>query len=707
MPFAIRHMMYYCPVMPVCFTSHQIIHMRLLGLLYALILYTSAAGQQADSLRSLLQKAAADTMRVRLLTDISLAEWQAGSDSLGVVYANQALMLAKKAAYPLGEANARLLLARIEADRLTDLKPAYAHMDTALRIAKKIKDKQLEGRVYIRQAQFYREFFEKQDQVMPLLDKALQLFIEVGDKGWQGTVYNEKGQRLSNEGKYAEAIDLLLKARKLQEETGDLAALRSTLPNLGVMYAAIKFYPQALEIFDAAEQIANKRNDNILKAFIYNQRGDILEKQQNYPAALEQFQKAAAIHAASGAVYWLPRTYGRIGAAYIALKQYDKALYYTALADSMYKSQVDANESLDHYCQINFGKIYLEKKQYDKVVHFAKEGLLWAEEADPKLLREAAEYHRQLAEAYDKLGKPALALQHFRMFKSEADSLLNSESKEQAMASTMNYEFDKKQQAQLIQIQTLRNEKLTQTRNYLLALLAAGLLLSAFIIWYNYRLRKKNQELVRKNREIEEALFKGQKIERKRVASELHDNLNTKLAALRWRLEAMDTSQYGEPNQKIHDSSLQMLEDIYADVRLISHSMIPQELETHGLSAALQKLVDKLNINSRTEFHLVEHGFTTRPPASVEHQLYNISLELVNNVLKHAQATHVWISLSNEAGLLRLTVSDNGVGMPENLQHEGMGMDNLKSRVEALSGHMQVHSGLDAGTKVEVEVKLL
>jgi len=395
-----------------------------------------------------------------------------------------------------------------------------------------------------------------------------------------------------------------------------------------------------------------------------------------------------------------------MGGVYFQLKDYKKALYYTTIADSVYKSEIDSKESLEHVCQINFGNIFLAQKQYDKVVKYATVGIEWASSSQPPLRRELAEYHRQLAEAYTDLGKPALALAHFKQFKAESDILLNNEVLQKTMVSSMTYEFEKKQQGDKLRIQTLENEKLTQTRNILIGLSAIGLLGLGFVLWYNRRLKLKNQELSRKNREIEEALFKGQKIERKRVASELHDNLNTKLAALRWHLEAMQTDELNGFNLKIHDKLLEMANDVYADVRLISHNMLPAELETQGLAAALQHLVNKLTINTKTQFHLVTTHAATRLPSEVEHQLYNIALELVNNVLKHAQASEVWISLSQTESQLSLTVSDNGVGMPQDVSSEGMGMKNLQSRVEALMGELTIESEPAKGTKVSVHLLL-
>ncbi|WP_162793916.1 tetratricopeptide repeat-containing sensor histidine kinase [Runella rosea] len=653
-----------------------------------------------------LAKTAVDTNKVNILYDLGRAFWLQGNDSLGKVYCNQSVLLAQKLHHLRGEAKARLQLVRIENEYLTDLNTAYAHLDATLKIAKSLPDKSLEGQVYFRRAQLYESFFEKQSQVNQLLNKALQLFIENKDKVWQGTVYAEMALLLISDGKYAAAIDLMLKARRLQEETNDLMALRSTIPNLGSFYREMGRYENALACFKEAEVIAQKLNDERLRAYIFSQRAEIFENQGKYKEALDSYQRAAKIHEISKATQWLPRAYGRIGGAYFKLKEYGKALQYTHAADSLYKSQIDSNESLDHLSQINFGKIYLVFKQYKKVISYAQTGLEWAAGSEPPLRKEMAEYHRQLAEAYESLGQSQKALFHLKNYKAESDSILNNEALQKITVSSMTYEFEKQQQANKLRIQTLENEQLTQTRNILIGLSLLGIVGLVFVLWSNRRLKIKNKELKTKNREIEEALFKGQKIERKRVASELHDNLNTKLAAVRWHLEAMQAEDFNPFNQKIHSRLIDMANDVYADVRLISHNMLPAELEIHGLVSALQKLVEKLNVNTKTEFHLVADADQTRPPSQVEHELYNIAMELVNNVLKHAQATEVWISLSQTETQLSLTVSDNGVGMPTESQTEGMGMQNLQNRVDVLSGKLTLGSSPETGTKVSVEIPI-
>jgi signal transduction histidine kinase len=663
--------------------------------------YLSTA-QKTDSLLHVLKSARADTQKVNVLNDLGFAYWIGGDDSLAIVYSDQALTLAKKLRFLSGESKARFHLTRIELDRFTNVEPAYAQLDTLLKTALRTNDKKMEGMVYVRQAQFYIDVMNKKKLVNPLFDKALKLFEEIENKGWQGIVYKEKAQNLAVEGKFSDAIVLLLKACKLLEEAQDTKTLRNATANLGAFYTAMGLYPEALHAFRDVEAGAKSSGDSIMVAFVYNQKSEIFDKQGHYKEALLELTKAVKIHEASQAPYWLARTYARMGKEYLKLKDYDNSLKYTTMADKLFTG-ASSVETLDHYVQYNFAEIYLYKKEYQKVINYATRGLEWAMDSEPPLLRESADYHRQLYTAYEALGKTSQALFHHKLYKTQSDSVLNKEAVQRVTAAALTYTFDKKQQLDKLAIETLENRNLTLIRNFLIGLLVLILAVVIVILWYNRKLVGKNKELLTKNREIGEALFNGQKMERKRVASELHDNLNTKLAALRWRMEAVDVNRYETGDQKIHMGSLEMLDDIYDDVRLISHSMLPAELESEGLVAAFHKLIGKLNINSKTEFQLVVDDSIQRPPASVEHQFYIMTLELINNVLKHAQASKVWISLGRSDAGLELKVSDNGVGT-DFASSSGMGMRNLSNRVEMLGGKLNIESTPGKGTTLTIEV---
>jgi signal transduction histidine kinase len=680
----------------------KVIGVSAVGIVPALFVCLQA--QSITTLQKELTTTKSDTHRVRVLYELSHAYWLSGQDSIAILYSRQSLELARKLNFLKGEGNARLRLVRIEADRQADLEGAYAQLDTILQIATRLNDRHMEAESYVRKSQLLGDNLTRQKEIIPLLDKANAIFVELGDKSWQGLIYNEKAQLVSRSGRYSQSVEFYLKARQLQEEANDLAGLRSTLPNLGVAYSALGLYKEALKIFDEASIVAQKRDDTILKGFVLNQQADIYEKQGQFAKALKILTEAAAIHKKTQTTYWLPKTYSRMGKVYLQLKDYDNALKYTSLGDKLYREVVDSEDFLDHLVQINYSKIYLARKEYAQAIRYATEGLKWANDSDPPLQAERSEYHLILANAYEASGNVAKALAHFKKYKTDSDSLLNKESLQKATVSAMNYEFDKQRQQTQLSLQTLRNEKLTQSRNFLIALSVLALSIAGLIFWSNRKLTHKNEQLTRKNQEIEEALYKGQHLERKRVASELHDNLNTKLAALRWRMEAWDVSDYSAADQTMYAGLIQMLEDIYSDVRLISHNLLPTELQTHGLASALQKLTDKLNYNPDIQFKLHVGNDYQRPSSTVEFELYNVALELINNSIKHSRASQVVLNLAHNTQRTRLSVSDNGVGFTPDPKTSGIGLHNIMTRVDTLAGYINIHSAPGNGTRVDIDV---
>jgi len=97
-----------------------------------------------------------------------------------------------------------------------------------------------------------------------------------------------------------------------------------------------------------------------------------------------------------------------------------------------------------------------------------------------------------------------------------------------------------------------------------------------------------------------------------------------------------------------------------------------------------------------------------RLDSSVEVVLYRIVQELLNNILKHAQATDAYVQLVRRDEIVHLTVEDNGKGFdPKQAEHhKGAGMRNIENRVAYLGGTLDIQSAVGEGTSVEIEIKL-
>ncbi|MFC5409022.1 tetratricopeptide repeat protein [Larkinella bovis] len=666
-----------------------------------------------DSLKNRLNQLRPDSLRVLTLHELATNYWWSGYDSLAIQTLRQGMRVAKQAHYPTGEIRARLALARIEADYLSDTRTASAQLDTAYNQAVAIRDLSLQGQVFLRRAQLYSNIMSKLPEARSLLQKALAKFREAHDRRWEAQTYNEMAIMKMGEGQYVEAINHWLTARRIQENMNDLKSLRATLPNLGAAYLKLNRYDEAIACFTEGEKIANQLNDRMVKLFLISKKAEVLEKKKEYAAALALYLDLMKAYENPYTPSQLARAYGIAGRLSIALHQYDKALHYSRLSQDTYRKTVEkSQEALEHNAQYNFGEIYLALKQYNRVIPYAKTGLDWTKNV-AEMRPERTGYLRQLAMAYDQLNQPAKALYYFKWYKAEADTMLNEEAIQKATVASMTYDFEKKQQVARLQqaqqqsrIKTLENDQLAQSRNFLIVLLILSGGTLGYVFWSNRRLRVKNDELARKNADIEAALYRGQTMERKRVATELHDSVAAKVSALKWRLEAMDTSRLADDQQREHTRLLDHMGEVYDDIRAISHNLMPEILEKQGLQAALIKLTDTLNVQNRTRFLLEVDESGEAVYGKTAHELYAISLELVNNILKHANARRAGIALHRQGGFLKLTVQDDGQGINPKKSSNGIGMRNIQSRLERLGGTYLISNPELGGTCVAVQIPM-
>lgn len=259
---------------------------------------------------------------------------------------------------------------------------------------------------------------------------------------------------------------------------------------------------------------------------------------------------------------------------------------------------------------------------------------------------------------------------------------------------------EKLQKAELEKLKT-ENERQDQFRWFFLVLSIIGLSTTIYVFRTNKKLKSNNKNLLEKNKEISQALLKGQTIERQRVAADLHDNLGSTLSALWLSIDTIDKSKMNDEEREIHQNLRENLEKAYNDVRLLSHNLLPEEFEKQGLVPTLQGFVRKISKNSKIAFDLQIAEDFGRVDNKIEFELYSICLELVNNIIKHSKATEAKIVLARTEKQISLIVSDNGIGTFKN-DSDGKGMKNVKARVESLNGDWNLQNHENQGVVSEI-----
>jgi signal transduction histidine kinase len=197
--------------------------------------------------------------------------------------------------------------------------------------------------------------------------------------------------------------------------------------------------------------------------------------------------------------------------------------------------------------------------------------------------------------------------------------------------------------------------------------------------------------------------------ERQRIARELHDGLGPDLASLNIRLRTVRKLLERE-DHPITGEIEELADQVQAsirDIRRLIHDLRPVALDELGLTPALREHLTRCeNEHGLVVEFMADEG--PRLPASIETALFRFVQETVNNVLRHAQAGRVSVTLMRDEDRVRLWVADNGRGFDAQLPRSGrhVGLWSMRERVEQLGGEFEVRSAPGQGTTVTAVVPL-
>lgn len=496
---------------------------------------------------------------------------------------------------------------------------------------------------------------------------------------------------------YNQAIDTLRNAGPSYQD------LSTALIGSGFVLLNSQLHDEAFKTLQEGYQYAQSSGHLNNQLLTLNFFGDFYYysafRQENFDSALYYYQATEQLIDTLGTWGYyksdndlgLANVYRRLG------KQELSEMYFQR---SLKEAEQYKNYGVIYALYVDKAEIYEEQGDFNKALELKLEAYEYVQASG--WVEFIARADLQFYYTYKSLGNYENALMHYERYIAAQDSMKKQEATARYAELEAKYESKEKED----EIIRLQNKNLQQSRDFLLGLAGLGGLLLGFISWLNWRLRNKNKELERKNKEILLAQLRGQNLERKRMAVELHDNLNTKIAAIRWQLEAVNPS-VNEKAQNILNSTLKLVNDVYGDVRLISHNLMPEKVEALGLVPALKELLFQLKQNNKINFSLVVNTPPDFQFGSLTYHIYNIIMEMINNILKHAEAENGWISLSKDDSKILLTVSDDGKGFEIGEMTNGFGIRNITSRLENINGKWNIESSPGKGTKFYIEIPQL
>lgn len=206
------------------------------------------------------------------------------------------------------------------------------------------------------------------------------------------------------------------------------------------------------------------------------------------------------------------------------------------------------------------------------------------------------------------------------------------------------------------------------------------------------------------------AVTTGQEEERRRLARELHDDTIQSLIALNQQIQLAQMSAADEASVARLTAMQQMAEQIVADLRRLTRDLRPIYLEDLGLIPALEMLVRDMSRSISLPITFETTGREQRLSPDVELALYRIAQEGLSNVGRHAHATQAALCLEFTAGVVRLTVRDDGRGFvvpesPAEMAPAGhFGLLGVQERAEAIGARLQIESAPGQGTRLQVSL---
>lgn len=482
--------------------------------------------------------------------------------------------------------------------------------------------------------------------------------------------------------------------------------LANTYNNLGLVSMELNkvqdvfnFYALSLEENNLTEKSKRKETTYL---YVINNLGLFYQRQNKHKKAVKYFRKGLAFKKIKNTY---PSNYcllmeNLIYSNYILGEEKQPVKSYREIIN-LRKTISDFHEMSTTYMNISF--FFRDKKDVKSSRFYAKQALKYAKKTHN---------NKRWLEALYLLSETTTgkkSKEYLKEYITLNDSLFQQERLLKNQFAKIRYETDKKEKEnESLKKQNEQHEakiikqKQETTISWLVALVSfLGLLISVLFFVLKRRKLLYQSELQKTQATYEE---------RDRIAKELHDGILGRLFGTRFGLGFVKVAGEKEALKK-YNSFLDELQEIEKEIREVSHALShPLKKNSESYLSILNKLLkDKSDIGGFT----VTKFFSTNVEwnnvtEEIKHNLYRIIQELLQNTIKHAKAKHVGLTIKSHNQDLIIEMTDNGIGFKEEkgVRLEGIGLNNIKSRIDKLKGSFKINSSKGKGTKVIIHIPL-
>ncbi len=441
-----------------------------------------------------------------------------------------------------------------------------------------------------------------------------------------------------------------------------------------------------------AGTLAIKTKDSAILAMYVNIQASMLFRMKHLENARILYQKVLANkQTAPGELIEANHNLGLIYASKGALYQPEKAIHHFS-------------EALRILQQINGSSDENEEYLFELACCYVSKGADEKNEAD---LRKAIDIFKSINRSSEKsfaANSPwfyynySVAYANLQDYKNAYETILKSVNVRDSI-----YNKEKLKTISKLEIQyhvAEKDKQIAQQRMWLIAIISGTVLLLGTVIVFLKR-RQHRAETARLK-----AMLAGAEHERGRLARELHDGILSSLSAIKMKFSMLTSKDFDKTSNSKFQQTLNQLEYSINELRTTSHNLYPDILKQEGLANATSVFCKKMtNITGvGIEFQML--GIIPQLPAEFELELYRMIQELVQNIIKHAEATHALVQIHAEEDRLSITIDDNGKGISKEhlARTDGMGLARLKNRIHSMNGNFYMES--DNGTSIYIDFDL-
>lgn len=507
---------------------------------------------------------------------------------------------------------------------------------------------------------------------------------------------------------------------------------------LARMDSAMHYFAQALDFAlktNAVKDVDMVRNYINLQVVCF--------EMQQFDRVISYAQQSVKIAAELGLHKEVYRSYKIMAAAYLESGQPDSTLYYLSGLDtipytpdgydikltnellgtvylhkgnyrqaaSYFKKSIAVNSTPSPTSLRGLGKSYMATKQYLLAERYLLDALQAVQES--KMSRQfLVGAHRDLAALYDSMGNYKEAYLHRSqetLVQKDIDDKNKVEVVNRLESSFHRAAQDKQLSENKVQLLAAKN-RLDRKNLWIGGIALCALLLGMVAVAFYQKQKLQSQRVRTQEQHIEieklRAAIEAEEKERSRIGRQLHDDIMVQLSIVKMNLEALPAQCAGIDQVGDFHSVKELLNIAGRDLRQTAHNLAPDTLLADGLTQALLYFFKNVQYRTRLAINFQYYGDAPELSQETEINIYRIAQELVQNIIKHAQAKNVLVQLSYRPDMLTLTIEDDGVGFDRNgMPHKaGIGLKSIYSRLKVMNGEMDIHPRRPQGTSVTIEV---